>query len=275
MKSIRRPFLSSENSPAVKIFTLIELLVVIAIIAILAAMLLPSLSKARDSAKNTLCIGNHRQLYQVIYHYAGDCDMWLPGGLPNNTLVASGLTHTNFSPHGWSVQYRDNWYVGGNMFYGWNSPGHVHNMLNNYLDPRNGVWMCPGWSSDDVLVPGGSVLGSPDNPGGGPMPFTMGNIGFGYNYRPWIRKLYGWGGWDTWVLRLGKQGKPGAADLFACMMFDSQTNPNAIKAPHNNRRTWNVQYVDGGIRPTKGLREGTWHMLGNYPPDANWANWNP
>lgn len=85
-----------------KAFTLIELLVVIAIIALLISILLPSLSRARELSKRTVCAANLRGIGQAMYIYAQDDPQVFPAIGPssqNGTMVLFGNTFGATAPN--------------------------------------------------------------------------------------------------------------------------------------------------------------------------------
>jgi len=91
------PLVSQKNLRPSRAFTLIELLVVIAIIAILAAMLLPALGKAKLKANGIQCMNNHRQLAMAWRMYIEDSH----DELPYATVDPNAPTAGKFRPFSW------------------------------------------------------------------------------------------------------------------------------------------------------------------------------
>jgi prepilin-type N-terminal cleavage/methylation domain-containing protein len=120
-------------------FTLIELLVVIAIIGIVAAMLLPTMARARARAQSASCVSNLKQLQIAWLSYCHDWNDSLP---PN---VSRG-------PNGTSANQRGSWVLGNAQ-----QPGaSISNITDGVLYPHSssaGVYKCP---VDRSVVRGGA-----------------------------------------------------------------------------------------------------------------------
>lgn len=162
-------------------FTLIELLVVILILAILAALLLPTLARAKGKARQAQCFSNLRQLACVYHLYNEDYKNHLPTSamlgyssyrLSHDPLSLCAYFQTYIATNNrvWLCPAGRPLLASNGVNYAWSRAQNVasENGSGDAFGKLSQTWVL--WDNFTMTLP--SVFGVPENPGGGPAAVT-------------------------------------------------------------------------------------------------------
>ena len=211
-----------------KKFTLIELLVVIAIIAILAAMLLPALNKARDNARSTACINNLKQTSLVLMMYADDFNQFVP------SAKVKGETWARF--------------LGGKKYL----DGYPYSDATKLV---RGFWTCPGKHIADNQGNNTQLFSSYAMPVG---LTTIGGISGGGDDSSVYRNIQVYQRWSeknnkTEIL-IGEAARSGTGGWWQCYITnygsgveETGEGKKILNIRHKGKTTTNVALLDGHV----------------------------
>jgi prepilin-type N-terminal cleavage/methylation domain-containing protein/prepilin-type processing-associated H-X9-DG protein len=263
-------------------FTLVELLVVIAIIAILAAMLLPVLAKAKIRAQGISCLSNMKQLQLASILYAGDNNDLFPGNL---ALSAGG-----FIPTG-TPGILPSW-VGNNMGFNLNgstdSPpgcstnaaylgvsgdtvlgGTLTGSIGRYAKAP-GVYKCPADKSIDTFHNAPRVRSSSANLycGADYRQYTGGTYGYNTSYKPFYKYSdFGSGFGSSDCLVFVDENPNSCNDGYFLFVADGKGVTDRPAVNHGNTSAFS--FADGHCELHK-WSDAFLTLNGNGPKDPKW-----
>ena len=244
-------------------FTLIELLVVVGIIALLIAILVPTLSKARTSARSTVCMSNQRQLAAGTMAYATAQRNVLPAYRPDAKLSLANLI--TFPTHTYRIAYRN--VTESDVI----SPTNHGLLYDGGQVDAAGVFYCPSqeaelWQEGAYPEPFLSSGTPGERADGTPNPNEL-LVRSSYMYNPYpVRDDSGSVG------ELGKQfrvyERVPAYPKDAVLYMDLLVGNNHPTVAHDENASWNIAFIDGHVSTAKSE-----YVAENHKslPEVNWV----
>ena len=226
-------------------FTLIELLVVVAIIALLVAILVPSLNRAREQAKKVVCLSNLHQIGVAVHCYTNDNSGRMPGYQEDMGDWPAGWLYASLK--GYRAYIHDQWFMGGNKRTDINP-----RKLNIYVANAETVFRCPADQGYVNVSPNNKWY--PDEP----------------EYETWYKGSYMVGNSYLYNAVPGTRWNPTirvlASKQISVFKYPSR---QVIFGDATLSYTWLDPSTDHSNHQIQELAGRPWHDLPNYHSDAD------